>query len=266
MMRTHQPALMPSLLLGALLLQPVTGLASCAASSGPQTTALIELYTSEGCSSCPPADAQLAHLKQTLDPGADAIALAMHVNYWDGIGWKDPYAQKAFGTRHQWLVQTNGHDTVYTPHFFVSGIEARAWPDDLRAQVRRQNTQKAQAKLSIQGRIIQAGVLSLNVDAKLLSPDPSAALYLALTESALVSKISRGENAGATLRHDHVVRAWLGPFAFHGDAQSIQQELLLDPSWAPMKLTAVAFVQDQVKGRIVQALGATGCALPAAGP
>ena len=264
MMRALRPALISCLLFNALL-HPLAALATCTASSGPQTTALIELYTSEGCSSCPPADAQLAHLKQALLPGADAIALAMHVNYWDGIGWKDPYAQEAFGARHRWLVQANGHDTVYTPHFFVSGIEARAWPEDLRTQVRRQNMQKAQATLRIQGHIVQPGVLSLKVDAKLQRPDPHAALYLALTESALVSRVGRGENAGVTLKHDHVVRAWFGPFALRNDGWSIQQDIALNPGWASTTLIAVAFVQDQTNGQVLQALAATGCAWPAAG-
>ena len=260
MMRTPGHALISCLLFGALS-PPQAALATCAAASGPQTTALVELYTSEGCSSCPPADAQLAHLKQALAPGADVIGLAMHVNYWDGIGWKDPYAQEVFGARHRWLVQSNGHDTVYTPHFFVSGIEARAWPEDLRTQVKRQNMQKAQATLRIQGHLGQPGVLSLKVDAASQKPERHVALYLAVTESALVSKVGRGENAGVTLKHDHVVRAWFGPFALRGDTRSVQQDIGLDPGWASTSLTAVAFVQDQANGQVLQALSATGCAL-----
>jgi len=246
----------------ALMVQPITGLAACSASSGPKTAVLVELYTSEGCSSCPPADAQLGHLQQVLDPGADVVPLALHVNYWDYIGWKDPYAQAAFSVRHQWLVQANGHTTVFTPHFFVGGIESREWPADLRAQVRRQSAQPAQAKVELKGHLVRPSVMSVKAEAKLDANYPHAALYLALTESKLTSRVTRGENAGTTLAHDHVVRAWFGPVALRGGSMVIQQDVLLDPSWLASQLTAVAFVQDQDSGRALQAVSALSCAQP----
>ncbi len=115
---------------------PVAAFAACDARSGQKTAALIELYTSEGCSSCPPADQQLSRLRQALDPAAEAVPLALHVDYWDYIGWKDPYAQAAFGERQNWLVQANQHKTIYTPQFFVGGTEVRSWRGGLREQVR----------------------------------------------------------------------------------------------------------------------------------
>lgn len=93
---------------------PATAFATCDARSGPKTAALVELYTSEGCSSCPPADRQLSRLRQALDPAAEFVPLALHVGYWDYIGWKDPYAQAAFGARQSWLVHANRQKTVYT--------------------------------------------------------------------------------------------------------------------------------------------------------
>jgi hypothetical protein len=98
---------------------PAYSFAACDARSGPKTAALVELYTSEGCSSCPPADRQLSRLRQALDPAAKVVPLALHVGYWDYIGWKDPYAQAAFGERQNRLVHANQRRTVYTPQFFA---------------------------------------------------------------------------------------------------------------------------------------------------
>ncbi|MDP2640606.1 MAG: DUF1223 domain-containing protein [Betaproteobacteria bacterium] len=113
--------------------------AACDARSGPKTAALVELYTSEGCSSCPPADRQLSRLRQMLDPAAEVVPLALHVGYWDYIGWKDPYAQAAFGERQSGLVRAGQQNTVYTPQFFVGGTELRSWRGGLRDQVRQLN-------------------------------------------------------------------------------------------------------------------------------
>ena len=248
------------LLASTVLFQPLASIAACTAVSGPKAAALIELYTSEGCSSCPPADAQLSRLKQTLDPGADYVPLSLHVNYWDYIGWKDPYAQDMFGTRHRWLVQANKHTAVVTPHFFVGGVESREWPGELRTLVREQNSQPAQATVRIEGHSVKPGVVSLKADAQLLGAHPRSGLYLALSESKLVSKVGRGENAGATLAHDNVVRAWLGPVALNSGKGVVQQDVLLDPTWSASRLTVVAFVQDQDTGQVLQATSATGCA------
>ena len=92
---------------------------ACNTGSGPDRAALVELFTSEGCSSCPPADQRLGRFPDR-EPGADKVAaLAWHVDYWDYIGWKDTLAQAAFSARQRWLVGANRHATLLTPHFFV---------------------------------------------------------------------------------------------------------------------------------------------------
>src|SRR3990170_499529 len=128
---------------------PPTAFAACDARSGPNTAALVELYTSEGCSSCPPADRQLSRLRQALDPAAEVVPLALHVGYWDYIGWKDPYAQAAFGERPSWLVRANRQQTVYTPQFFVGGAELRAWRGGLKDKVRQVNARPAEAAIHL---------------------------------------------------------------------------------------------------------------------
>ena len=111
-----------SLLVGALLAAPVHA-AQCVAQSGPGTTALVELYTSEGCSSCPPADRWLASLGKRHAPTA-LVPLALHVDYWDYIGWKDPYAKREFSLRQRKLSQLQRMALVYTPQVVVNA-EAR---------------------------------------------------------------------------------------------------------------------------------------------
>ena len=237
-----------------------TGFAACEARSGPRTAALVELYTSEGCSSCPPADRQLSRLRQALDPAAEIVPLALHVPYWDYIGWKDPYAQDAFGERQDWLVRSNLQKTVYTPQFFVGGAELRSWQGALREEVRQLNARPAEATIRVRASTSAGGALTLSADATAAAASAPAALYLALTESGLTSSVTRGENGGATLVHDHVVRAWVGPIELRSGAARTQREIVLPPAWNRAKLEVVAFVQDQRSGRVLQALSARQCA------
>ena len=239
---------------------PATSFAGCEAQSGPKTAALVELYTSEGCSDCPAADQQLSRLRQALDPSAKVVPLALHVDYWDYIGWKDPYAQAAFGERQSWLVRTNLHKTVYTPQFFVGGTELRPWQGGLRDQVRRLNAVPAEAAIRVQAGLAATGALALSAEAKASAATAPVALYLAITESGLVSKVTRGENGGVTLAHDHVVREWIGPIRLIGDTAQAQREITLPPAWNRAQLEVVAFVQNERTGSVLQAVSARMCA------
>ncbi len=239
---------------------PLTGFAACEAQSGPKTAALVELYTSEGCSSCPPADQQLSRLHQVLDPTATVVPLALHVGYWDYIGWKDPYAQSAFEQRQSWLVHTNRHDTVYTPQFFVGGAELRSWRGALADKVRQLNAAPAAAAIHVRAAVAADGSLTLDAEAKTLAAAGPAALYLALAESGLASSVTRGENSGSTLKHDHVVRAWIGPVRLVAGAAKVQREIALPADWNRARLELVAFVQDERSGGVLQALSARQCA------
>ena len=244
----------------AAAILPVEGFAGCVAQSGPNTAALVELYTSEGCSSCPPADKLLSRLQQTLDPAAVAIPLSLHVDYWDYIGWKDPFAQARFAERQRWLAQANHQGTVYTPHFFVGGTELQSWRGNLRDEVRKQNSRPAEAQIRIEVTQATADSLTVIADASARGNNDRAELFLAVTESGLVSKVARGENGGVTLSHDHVVRAWIGPIALAGGKATVNREITLSPSWNRAQLAVVGFVEDARSGKVLQAVGAQQCA------
>ena len=239
---------------------PATSFAACDARSGPKTAALVELYTSEGCSSCPPADRQLSRLRQALDPAAEVVPLALHVGYWDYIGWKDPYSQTAFGKRQNWLVHANQQKTVYTPQFFVGGTELRSWRGGLRDKVRQVNALPAAAAIRVRAGIAPNGVLALNAEATSRAGAEPAALYLVLAESGLVSKVERGENGGVTLAHDHVVRVWIGPVRLSEGTARVERDIALPADWKRARLELVAFVQGERSGGVLQALSATKCA------
>jgi hypothetical protein len=253
-------AVLARLALASTLALPGPTFAACEVQSSAKTTALVELYTSEGCSSCPPADQRLSHLGQVLGPAAAAIPLALHVGYWDYIGWHDPYAKDAFAERQRWLVKLNHQRTVYTPHFFVAGKELSLDDQALGAEVRRVNDRPAEADIRVKARFDGGDVLVVNADAAARARPTPVALYLAITESGLSSKVTRGENEGTTLAHDHVVRAWVGPIRLAGGSVRVQREITLAPEWSRAQLDVVAFVEDQATGVVLQAVNAGRCA------
>ncbi len=239
---------------------PAAAHSVCDARSGPKTTALVELYTSEGCSSCPPADRQLSQLRQVLDPVAEVVPLALHVDYWDSIGWKDPYAQALFGERQSRLVSANRQKTVYTPQYFISGTETRSGQSELRKLVVRINALPAAADIRLQVGAKGNRALALIADATVTDTKSPALLYLAITESGLVSNVTRGENKGVTLAHDYVVRAWIGPIQLTNGVARVERELVLPAEWSRAQLDVIAFVQAEHDGKVLQALRAQHCA------
>jgi hypothetical protein len=159
------------------------------ATSGEKTTALVELYTSEGCSSCPPADAWLREVPGTQYRPDQLVPLALHVPYWDDLGWKDGFAQATFAQRHSWLIGLNGHHAVFTPHFFVSGVETQAWAQGLDAEVRRVNQMPAAARVAFSASMVRPGILAISSEAKTAGSTDGSSLFFAVTESKLASSV-----------------------------------------------------------------------------
>src|SRR2546430_7591383 len=133
----------------ALFLADAAGAERCSALSGERTTALVELYTSEGCSSCPPADRWLSCLGKTHRPEV-VVPLALHVDYWDYIGWKDPYAKREFSQRQRRLSQLQRLALVYTPQVLLEGMDFRSWGQpEFDRELARINAQPARARLEL---------------------------------------------------------------------------------------------------------------------
>jgi hypothetical protein len=233
----------------------------CAVSSPAHRVALLELYTSEGCSSCPPADHYLAQLaaSQRLVP------LSLHVDYWNYIGWQDPFSRPAFSARQRWLTELGHSRTVYTPALFVGGREqrggpgsgwlGRSWDSTVPAAVARINAEPAQAEIHLELGAIEGGALPLEIQ---VSARQGGQLHIALTEGGLASQVTAGENSGRLLRHEHVVREWLPAVAVGSAPQRLTQRLTVPQGALHGKLGVVAFVQSAT-GEVVQAVALKVC-------
>ena len=231
--------------------------ATCSKSSPRHTVALLELYTSEGCSSCPPADRFVSNLYQTSGLSADQVVpLSLHVDYWDYIGWKDAYAKTAFTQRQSWMAHQGGARGVYTPEIFISGREAADWHGGVAAVIKKINQQAARADIHLTLDTVKDNTLQLSLYGKSTS---NAVMHYALVEQAMVNPIRAGENKGATLHHDYVVREWGDAFTLPSAAPQIQVRKILIPAGANRKnLSVTAFVQSN-NGEILQALSLPVC-------
>ena len=228
----------------------------CVARSGEKTAALVELYTSEGCSSCPPADRWLSRVGQTY-AAERVVPLALHVDYWDYIGWKDPYAKREFSQRQRRLSVLQRQALVYTPQVLLQGTDYRGWAgDDFERRVARINAQPARARLEVEALPGAANALRVRVKAE--ATDPKAVFYVASYENRLQSKVTAGENQGRLLVHDHVVLEWQGPF----ELGARQIDLPLLPKGKAAQSGVVAFVQNPGTAEVLQALMLPACSAP----
>ena len=229
----------------------------CSAVSGPQTNALVELYTSEGCSSCPPADQWLTRLKAQGNQFGNIVPMALHVDYWDYIGWKDTFANPAFARRQRDMTASGHARGVYTPQIVINGQDTRSWLSESRfksevASINRMPA-KAEIRLAVNSTTAKSLQISTNIQTSEAGP---LVYYLALQENNLQSIDNAGENRGEQLRHDYVVRQWLGPLKVGADGKiNASHEIQLQPAWKQRDLSVVAFVQNSATGEILQALG-----------
>ena len=238
-----------------ILLGPLAVAAGSPASSNAgRTPVLIELFTSEGCSSCPPADRLLQMLEERQPvAGVDIIVLSEHVDYWDQLGWRDPFSSSQFTGRQRAYAETLRGEGVYTPQMVVDGKSGFVGnkPEVALKEIGKQ-AGRAVATLRFDRIALDGGSLTASVSVKDI---PSAAgkgpfdVLVAATESGLRSKPGAGENQGAALSHTGVVRVLMraGKPAsssaledFHGEVR-----LKLDGSWNRDALKLVGFLQDR---------------------
>ena len=235
----------------------------CAAKSGPNTAALVELYTSEGCSSCPPADRWLSGLSTHGYVPGRVVPLALHVDYWDYIGWKDRFAKREFSLRQRKLTQLQRLALVYTPQVVLQGQDFRGWGTPAFEQaLAKINARPARAEIALEILPAGPGTLSVRVRAAVLDAAQAeeAGLYLATYENRLETRVSAGENRGRTLSHDHVVLEWQGPLAFSGARIAQDRALALLPGAQRTDSGVVALVQNRRTGEVLQVLMLPSCA------
>ena len=212
--------------------------ATCQAASTGSAPTVVELYTSEGCSSCPPADKWLS----TLKGRPDVLALAFHVNYWDRLGWPDRFASPEFTARQHELARLSGSRQVYTPQVVVAGRDWRSWP-----QLPAATPSRVSLTLSRDGDLVTAQVAAAPGVAALLSG------YWTVLEDRHVSQVRAGENAGETLRHDHVVRLYK-PVPAWAAAQSGSSQLSVSRGVPENPRRIVFVVTDAATNRPLQAV------------
>ncbi len=170
---------------------------TCSVASGPAVTPVIELYTSEGCSSCPPADKWVSSLK-----GSGMVVQAFHVGYWDYIGWVDRFAAPAYTKRQHEVAARNKLRSIYTPQAVLNGKDLPGWGPGLPGG-------KEPARASIVLTQLGAGQFEATVTpVAALQTAPTWSAYWTVTEHGHNSKVRAGENAGEFLKHDFVVRQY----------------------------------------------------------
>ena len=234
---------------------PVPAAAACSSESGATLTPLIELYTSEGCSSCPPADKWLSALKNPA-----VVPLALHVDYWDYIGWRDRFADARFSARQRESVRRGGGRVVYTPQVLLDGRDFRPWNDAaaLTQALDRIAAKPAQARLTLNA-AEKSGTWSIRLEGRTVPRKGRATAYLAIYENGLETEVRAGENAGARLRHGHVVRDWSGPAAADAEGRFSLSRDLKRGDMAFGRAGIAAFVEDPDTGEILQALAMSFC-------
>ncbi len=208
----------------------------CSAQSGAHAVALLELYTSEGCSSCPPADRWLKSLPAQGFTSDRVIPLSLHVDYWDYLGWKDPFSQRKFTLRQRRMQEINRLPTIYTPQFIINGKEfgPRGSSRYLDRYLNKINGATARARIHLTLRKTISG--GLEVTGNAVVPDRtyrrSADAYLVLYENRLSGAVRAGENRGRVLEHNFVAREFIGPLAItNATGVRLDRTLRLRQDW-----------------------------------
>lgn len=219
--------------------------ANSAASTGKRVPVIVELFTSEGCSDCPPADALLQRLEANQPvAGAEIIVLGNHVDYWNHDGWTDRFSTKELTQRQQDYGTSFNLDSVYTPQMVVDGKAEFNGQDESRAKkaiTTAINDPKANVSIA---RVDGSPESPLNIQIDSIPASKKAEVFLAITEDHLQSNVGKGENTGRTLNHSGVVRELRTIGTVEGNSFSAQPKLKLDASWKRPDLRAIAFVQD----------------------
>ena len=227
---------------------------SCMAQSGAGITPVVELYTSEGCSSCPPADRWVSGLKRQAGDSPKPVIEAFHVGYWDYIGWIDRFASPEYTARQRQIASWNQQRSIYTPQAVFNGQDWRDW----NSAGNTLPVSKEPAHTSINLKQLGADQFEALVTTDTKAP-ASWSAYWTVTEHGHSSKVKAGENAGELLQHDYVVRQYTPAGDYRSDPATPQKLTLRSISATPghaRQINLVIF--DNRTGRTLQAVSA-GC-------
>lgn len=219
--------------------------------SGTGSPVLVELFTSEGCSSCPPADALLQKLDQS---GSQVVVLSEHVDYWNQLGWRDPFSSSFFSQRQSAYASHFGLSGVYTPQMVVDGSAEFVGSDSNQAsdQVQKAGTHnKVPVRLSspeLSGKTLQVHVET----GPLPASNKEAAVYFVVALNHAESQVQQGENGGRRLSHAGVVRS-LNRIGTLAEGKSFAQDVHVDLKSGDdaSNLRVIAFVQEEGPGRVL---------------
>ena len=232
----------------------LVGALSGATGAAPTSrVALMELYTSEGCNSCPPMDMWVSRLPRPQFVPQKLVVLAFHVDYWNYLGWPDRFSQAGFTQRQHRSVRNNGLRTAYTPQLLLNGRDYRE-RGDIDTQVSRINAQTTPVHLAL---VIKESSPALKASV-LVKPqtklgDGPVELYVAVYENNLQTQVQAGENRGQQLRHDYVVRSLIGPMVVAPNEPTRWEGTIpLRAEWKRADLGLAVFVQSE-SGEVLQA-------------
>ena len=238
----------------------------CASRSTTTRVALIELYTSEGCNSCPPADRWISSLPAQGLHADRVVPLAFHVDYWDYLGWRDRFADAGFAARQRTQAARGGARFVYTPQVLFNGADLGPLfrGAGFEERLARANSRPAAAELGLAQRVTAAAV-GVELESRVLESTARgfSEIYVALLENNLRSEVRAGENSGKMLMHDSVVRRMIGPL--RADAAGRLRwsgTIALQKDWKRTDLGLAVFAQDSRDGDVLQVLFSPLCAKP----
>jgi hypothetical protein len=238
------------LLLASMLYLPAHAAEPIVVNSSDRQTAVVELYTSEGCSSCPPADRWLSKLVTAADDELDLLALSFHVDYWDYLGWKDRFSSAEYTRRQRELGANNQQRTIYTPEFFVNGEEARG-AGNILEKIQMVNRQQPSLELQLSvARDANELVVSLQSPSRRDDTGQMHHRYL-VYENNLATQVERGENSGKMLHHQQVVRYMSQSRSL---ADQNQYRIQINPDWQPDNIGVAVLVTEPGDRHYLQAV------------
>jgi hypothetical protein len=222
-------------------------------------TVVLELFTSQGCSSCPPADALLSRVGRERFAGGVVIPLAFHVDYWNRIGWTDPFSSRQWSERQGMYAAARQSSQVYTPQLVLNGDAEVVGNSEraVRAAIEKQLRTPQRGTLSLGAVTRSKAALFVEITAALPRDGSKGTVYVALVENGVTTNVRRGENSGRALRNDHIVRSLTKAFEVGSGAATQTIQVPLPPSSAGRHYGVVAFVQDATTLRIHSAASTT---------